>query len=85
MLSLAAVSIGLPLPQWSKLDSWYLNTECGGKPYSSPVPFFPEVHEKLTKTWNAPFLECSLQTSLVALTSLDSGAMVVGVEADRRG
>lgn len=35
--------------------------------------FYPEVHEELAKTKNAPFSASLRQTSLVALTSLDTG------------
>lgn len=55
MLSLAAVSIGLewnppPCPEHSQLDDWYLCLECDSQPHPAPVPFFPEVHEELTKS-----------------------------------
>ncbi|XP_057190773.1 uncharacterized protein LOC130554903 isoform X1 [Triplophysa rosa] len=79
MLSRASVSIGLectpvPLPQRSRLDTWFLGSERDSKPRPTPVPFFPEVHEELTKTWNAPFSARTRQTSSVALSSLDGGA-----------
>ncbi len=50
MLSRAAVSIGLevnrpPSPEPSRLDDWFLGAGRGSQPHSTPVPFFPEVHE----------------------------------------
>ncbi|KAI7810946.1 reverse transcriptase/ribonuclease H/putative methyltransferase [Triplophysa rosa] len=79
MLFRAAASIGLqctgpPLPQRSRLDTWYLGSERSSKPRPAPVPFFPEVHEELSKTWNAPLTARSNQKGSVALTSLDGGA-----------
>ncbi len=60
MLARAAVSIGLevnrpPSPELSRLDDWFLGAGHGSQPRSTPVPFFPEVHEELTKSWMAPF------------------------------
>ncbi len=60
MLARAAVSIGLevnrpPSPEPSRLDDWFLGAERGSQPRSAPVPFFPEVHEDLTKSWMASF------------------------------
>ncbi|XP_057179662.1 uncharacterized protein LOC130547610 [Triplophysa rosa] len=79
MLSRAAVCIGLectpvPLPQRSRLDTWFLGSERDSKPRPTPIPFFPEVHEELAKTWNAPFSARTRQTGSVALSSLDGGA-----------
>ncbi|KAI7813871.1 putative basic proline-rich protein-like [Triplophysa rosa] len=70
MLFRAAASIGLqctapPLPQRSRLDTWYLGFERGSKPRPAPVPFFPEVHEELSKTWNAPLTARSNQNGSV--------------------
>ncbi len=66
MLSRAAESIGLhyrrpPSPERSRLDDWFLGAqaECRQPP---PVPFFPEVHEEVTRSWKAPF---SAETGLV--------------------
>ncbi|XP_056598979.1 interferon-induced very large GTPase 1-like [Triplophysa dalaica] len=79
MLTRAAASIGLqctPLPpsQRSRLDTWFLESERGAKPRPPPVPFFPEVHAELCKTWSAPLTARSTQTSSGSLTSLDGGA-----------
>ncbi|XP_056628359.1 uncharacterized protein LOC130439813 isoform X1 [Triplophysa dalaica] len=79
MLARAAVSIGLqranpPSPKRSRLDEWYLGTGRGQKPRTTPVPFFPEVHEELTRSWNAPFSARSTLVGSAAVTSLDGGA-----------
>ncbi len=55
MLARAAVSIGLevnrpPSPEPSRLDDWFLGAGHGSQSRSTPVPFFPEVHEELTKS-----------------------------------
>lgn len=60
VLSRAAVSVGLeactpPSPEPSQRDDWFLGTGCGSRPRPAPVPFFPEVHGELTKSWMAPF------------------------------
>ncbi len=52
----AAENVGLvwnppPHPDPSRLDVWFL----AGSQRSPPVPFFPEVHEELTRLWKAPF------------------------------
>ncbi|KAL0199155.1 hypothetical protein M9458_007695, partial [Cirrhinus mrigala] len=52
-------------PEPSRLDDWFLGSGRGSKPRSSPVPFFPEVHEELTKSWKAPLSP--------SLTTLDGG------------
>ncbi len=74
MLAPAAVSIGLegsrqPSPEPSQLDDWFL---CSSR--SAPVPFFPEVHEELTKSWMAPFTARSRSSGSSVLTTLDGGA-----------
>ncbi len=61
MLARAAVSIRLevnrpPSPEPSRLDDWFLGAGRGSQPRSAPVPFLPEVHEELTKSWMAPFM-----------------------------
>ncbi len=55
MLARAAVGIGLevnrpPSPEPSRLDDWFLGAWRGSQPRPAPVPFFPEVHEELTKS-----------------------------------
>ncbi len=79
MLALAAVSIGLevnkpPSPEPSWLDDWFLRAGRGSQPCSAPVPFFPEVHEELTKSWMAPFMARSRSSTSSILTTLEGGA-----------
>ncbi len=54
--SWAVASIGLEAcilssPEHSRQDDWFLGTGCGSRPCPIPVPFFPEVHEELMKSW----------------------------------
>ncbi len=44
-----------PSPEPSQRDDWCLGTGRGSRPRPALVPFFPEVHEELTKSWTAPF------------------------------
>ncbi len=79
MLAWAAVSIGLevnrpPSPEPSRLDDWFLGVGRGSQPRSAPVPFFPEVHEELTKSWVSPFTARSRSSISSILTTLDGGA-----------
>ncbi|KAL0194596.1 hypothetical protein M9458_008168, partial [Cirrhinus mrigala] len=74
MLVRAAKSIDLevpkaPSPECSQLD-WFLGAGSDVPPLSTPVPFFPEVHEELTKTWRAPYT-AHLRLSTSLLTTLD--------------
>ncbi len=60
MLSRAAENVGLvwnppPRPDPSRLDEWFLGGGRAGFQRPPPVPFFPEVHEELTRSWKAPF------------------------------
>ncbi|KAL0165464.1 hypothetical protein M9458_037308, partial [Cirrhinus mrigala] len=78
MLLRAAKSIDLevpkaPSPEHSRLDDWFLGSRRDVPPCSTPVPFFPEVHEELTKTWRAPYTARSCLSSSL-LTTLDGGA-----------
>ncbi len=78
MLARAAVSIGLevnrpPSPEPSRLDDWFLGAGRSSQPRSPPVPFFPEVHEELTKSWMAPFTARSRSSAFSILTTLDGG------------
>ncbi len=78
MLARAAVSIGLevnrpPSPEPSRLDDWFLGAGRGSQPRPAPVPFFPEVHEELTKSWMAPFTARSPLSASSILTTLDGG------------
>lgn len=53
-----------PCPEYSWLYNWYLG---------SPVPFFPEVHEELMKSWKAPFTARANFTSSSTHTTLNGG------------
>ncbi len=79
MLARAAVSIGLevnrptsPEPLW--LDDWFLWVGRSSQPCSAPAPFFPEVHEELTKSWMVPFTARSCSSASSVLTTLNGGA-----------
>ncbi len=63
-----------PSPEPSKLDDWFLGAGCGSQPPSAPVPFFPEMHEELTKSWMAPFTARSRSSVSSVLTTPDGGA-----------
>ncbi len=78
MLARAAVSIELevnrpPSPEPSRLDDWFLGAGPGSQPRPAPVPFFPEVHEELTRSWMAPFMARSPSSASSILTTLDGG------------
>ncbi|KAL0152919.1 hypothetical protein M9458_051748 [Cirrhinus mrigala] len=78
MLLRAAKSIDLevpkaPSPERSRLDDWFLGSGSDVPPRSTPVPFFPEVHEELTKTWRAPYTARSRLSSSL-FTTLDGSA-----------
>ncbi|KAI2661278.1 Sorbicillinoid biosynthetic cluster transcription factor sor4 [Labeo rohita] len=77
-LKRAAKEIGVvwvppPSPEPSRLDDWFLGSARDSKPRSSPVPFFPEVHEELTKSWKAPLSARSRHAISPSLTTLDGG------------
>ncbi|KAL0150355.1 hypothetical protein M9458_054357, partial [Cirrhinus mrigala] len=76
MLLRAAKEIGLEVPKTSpadpsRLDDWFLGRSPAAPPRSPPVPFFPEVHEELARTWRTPF---SSRSSSSPLATLDGGA-----------
>ncbi len=78
MLSRAAESIGLhyrrpPSPERSRLDDWFLRAQVERR-QPPPVPFFPEVHEEVTRSWKAPFSARSRPSASSVLTTLDGGA-----------
>ncbi|KAL0161559.1 hypothetical protein M9458_045284, partial [Cirrhinus mrigala] len=77
-LKRAAKEIGVvwvppPSPEPSRLDDWFLGSGRDSRPCSSPVPFFPEVHEELTKSWKAPLSARSRHVISPSLTTLDGG------------
>ncbi len=78
MLSRAAESIGLhyrrpPSPERSRLDDWFLGAQAERR-QPLPVPFFPEVHEEVTRSWKAPFSARNRPSASSILTTLDGGA-----------
>ncbi len=78
MLSRAAESVGLhyrrpPSPERSRLDDWFLGAQAERR-QPPPVPFFPEVHEEVTRSWKAPFSARNRPSASSVLTTLDGGA-----------
>ncbi len=78
MLSRAAESVGLhwrppPSPERSRLDDWFLGAHADRR-QPPPVPFFPEVHEDVTRSWRAPFSARNRPSASSVLTTLDGGA-----------
>ncbi len=81
MLSRAAENVGLvwkkksPLrPDPLRLDEWFLGGGRAGSQRPPLVPFFPEVHEELKRSWKAPFTARNKSCSSSPLTTLDGGA-----------
>ncbi len=79
MLSRAAENVGLvwnppPRPDPSRLDEWFLGGGRAGFQRPPPVPFFPELHEELTRSWKAPFTARNKPCGSSPLTTLDGGA-----------
>ncbi len=77
MLSRAAESVGLhwrppPSPERSRLDDWFLGVQVDRR-QPPPVPFFPEVHEEVTRSWRAPFSARNRPSASSVLTTLDGG------------
>ncbi len=79
MLSRSTESIGLlyrlkpPSPECSRLDDWFLGAQAEHR-QPPPVPFFPEVHEEVTRSWRAPFSARNRPSASSVLTTLDGGA-----------
>ncbi len=57
-------------PSCSRLDEWFLPGHHQALRQSSS-PFFPEVHDELTKSWRAPYSSCIRLSASAALTSVD--------------
>ncbi len=49
-------------PDPSRLDEWFLGGGRAGSQHLPLVPFFPEVHEELTRSWKGNF-HCPKQIS----------------------
>ncbi|KAI2668937.1 ORF V: Enzymatic polyprotein [Labeo rohita] len=62
-----------PGPEPLRLDDWFLGKGRDPWPRSSPVPFFPEVHEELMRSWKAPLSARSRYANSSSLTTLDGG------------
>ncbi len=78
MLSRAAESVGLhwrplPSPERSRLDDWFLGAQADRR-QPPPVPFFPEVHEEVTRSRRAPFSARNRPNASSVLTTFDGEA-----------
>ncbi len=58
MLSRVTVSNGLEVCSLksSRLDDWFLGAGPDSQPRSASVPFFPDVHKEVAKSWTANFM-----------------------------
>ncbi len=65
-------------PSRSRLDEWFLPGRQQA-PRQRSSPFFPEVHDELTKSWRAPYSSRIRPSASSALTSVD-GAEEKGYE-----
>lgn len=79
MLSRAAQSIGLewistPRLECSKLDDWSSGAAHADLQCPPLVPFFLEVHQKVTNSWRAPLSAQYHSSASSAFTALDGGA-----------
>ncbi len=68
MLLRAAENVGLvwnppPRPDPSSWTSGFSGGGRAGFQRPPPVPFFPEVHEELTRSWKAPFTDPAASAS----------------------
>ncbi len=78
MLSQAAESVKLhwkppPSPERSRLEDWFPGAQAARRQLP-PVPFFPEVHEEVTRSWRASFSARNRARASSVLTALDVGA-----------
>lgn len=60
MLSRATKRVGFKwrpptCPEPSRLDDWFLGAARAGSQHPAPVPFFPEVHDEVTRILNGTF------------------------------
>ncbi|MCJ8740105.1 hypothetical protein PDJAM_G00055060 [Pangasius djambal] len=83
VLSKAVEELGLEWstpeePTRSRLDEWFL-PGCRQAPRQRAAPFFPEVHDELTKSWRAPY-SARLRTSVSSAFSTVDGAVEKGYE-----
>ncbi len=83
VLSKAVEELGLEWsppeePSRSRLDEWFLPGRRQA-PQQRPSPFFPEVHDELTRSWRAPYSAHLRTSASSALTTID-GAEEKGYE-----
>ncbi|CAM4616073.1 unnamed protein product [Leuciscus chuanchicus] len=76
MLSRAAAAIGIewsppPDPVRSRLDDWFLGAAADTRRRPTPIPFFPEVHEEVTRSWKAPMSSRDRSSAFSAFPPLD--------------
>ncbi len=79
MLSRAAESVRLhrrppPSPEHSRLEDWFLGAQAALR-QPPPVPFFPEVHEEVIRSWRAPFSARNRVSASSVLITLDGGRL----------
>ncbi len=65
-------------PSRSRLDEWFLPGRRQA-PQQRPSPFFPEVHDELTRSWRSPYSARLRTSASSALTTVD-GAEEKGYE-----
>ncbi len=83
VLSKAVEELGLEWsppeePSRSRLDEWFLPGRRQA-PQQRPSPFFPEVHDELTRSWHSPYSARLRTSASSALTTVD-GAEEKGYE-----
>ncbi len=83
VLSKAVEELGLEWsppeePSRSRLDEWFLPGRHQA-PQQRPSPFFPEVHDELTRSWRSPYSVRLRTSASSALTTID-GAEEKGYE-----
>ncbi len=79
MLSRAAERVRLewkppPCPEPSRMDDWFLGVAFACSQRPTPVPFFSNVHEELTRSWTALFTARNQPASSSSLSTLDGVA-----------
>ncbi len=83
VLSKAVEELGLEWsppeePSRSRLDEWFLPGRHQA-PQQRPSPFFPEVHDELTRSWRSPY-SARLRTSASSTLATVDGAEEKGYE-----
>ncbi len=84
MLSRVTVSNGLEVCSLksSRLDDWFLGAGPDSRPRSASVPFFPDVHKEVAKSWTATFMvgNHSSPSSLPSMAGWLGGTLTPQVE-----